>query len=174
MHPSLLRNDEQRGMRMNGSKPGTSHLKSLTCLSAVSFQMSASPTRNLQCMSCGRSMLVGVCRPRTWLLSRSHCRSSEMLGALGRPRNRVPFFHLFYTRRLPRSFNRLVPLRVQPLLRCRLPFRPGSTLLSRSETVAPSQPPQPVRRSLISLDSPCSNACQARLESVKHALVIVT
>lgn len=150
MHPSLLRNDEQRGMRMNGSTPCTHHLKSFTCLSAVSFQMSASPTRNLQCMSCGRSMLVGVCRPRTWLLSRSHCRSSEMLGALGRPRNRVPFFPLFFFTRV--GFRGLsidschcscdpffaVACRFVPGLPCCLAVKLSLRLNHRSPCAAPS------------------------------------
>jgi hypothetical protein len=163
-------------MRMNGLDAlHTCHLKSLTCQQSAS-KCPHLPTRNLQCMSCGRSMLVAVCRPRTWLLSRFHCRSSEMLGALGLASQSSPFFSAAFLTRVGfrgLSSTRATNCSCGPFLRCRLPFRPGSALLPRSETVAPSQPPRPVLRSLISLHSPCSNACQARLESVKQPLVIV-
>jgi hypothetical protein len=102
---------------------------------------------------------------------------AEMLGALGLASQSSPFFSAAFLPRVGfRGLSSTQDSRIcscGPFLPCRLPFRPGSALLPRSETVAPSQPPRPVLRSLISLHSPCSNACQARLESMKQPLVIV-
>jgi hypothetical protein len=159
-------------MRMNGfqalHKPAQ-----ITCQQSSS-KCPSLPTRNLQCMSCGRSMLVGVPTPDLAVRSRfplqiqrdSRCPAASLaIESL--------FFHLF-TRVGFRGLSiDSWTCSCDPFLRCRLPFRPGCALLSRSETVAPSQSTQTVHRFLISLYTPCRNACQAISQSVKHALVIV-